>query len=144
MKEQDNNVISNQNLNLRQSITISRADRRQLPSLAAFFEEGLKRGELCVAVLKRRHLRKLNKLLSAKGIDVESVSGAEQYFALDVNTVLSLQGDEENEDDQEASYQRQIEKIAELAAREGQRVRAFGEIAGLHLPRLGLFVPQHE
>ena len=133
------------NPNLKQSIYISRLDRRLMPSLADFFAEGIKQGDLCIAIVTPRHRRVLNRRLRARGINVGKATRSDQYFTVNAKEIRRLVTDNEGDFD-EVTYQEGIEHIADLAAQKGQRVRAFGEeVTGLRWPRLGgFYVPQNE
>jgi hypothetical protein len=134
------------NQHTKRSIYTSRLNRRVLASLADFFSEGLREGDLCVAILTPRHRRALNRRLRARGIDVRNVAKVEQYLTVNARSIMPMI-DFEGEFD-EAAYHQAIQSIADLAAQEDQPVRAFGEVVGLKWPRLGsrlgLYVPQNE
>ena len=127
---------------MRQSILISKFDKDLLMSLADFFEEGIKEGDLCVAVLTPKHLKALNKRLAANGVDYRKAAKTDQYLMLNARSLTPLI-DFRNDFDED-TYRYKIECIAHLAAWKNQPVRAYGEVVGFKWPKLSLLVPQHE
>lgn len=134
------------NQHSKQSIYVSRLDRRVLRSLADFLCEGLRQGDLCVAALTPRHRRVLSRLLAKKGIDINKALESEQLLTLAPHTLAHMLDFDGNFD--ETAYEAALEEVSHLAAWEDQRVRAFGELTGFKWPKLGsrirLFVPQNQ
>ncbi|HLL75894.1 MAG TPA: ATP-binding protein [Pyrinomonadaceae bacterium] len=100
-----------------------------LNSLCGFVRSGLEAGDACVVVATKSHRDALDEGLRACGFDVAAPKASGQFIALDASETLSefMAGGQP----EPVRFAEVIGGILAHAARDGRRVRVFGEMVDL-------------
>lgn len=118
-----------------EGVYVSGLNKLGLQSLADMFAEGLRQGDLCLAILSPRHRRALDKQLQSRGVDIHTAISTGNYLAISNKKIATIF----DEVLDPSAYQQSLASLARQAAWERQRVRAFGEIVR---PKWPLFRPK--
>jgi len=110
-------------------VQIYEADEVFLDTLAGFISGGLSEGHAAVVIATPVHRHELDKRLTVMGLDVVSARLQDQFISIDAEETLSkfmVNGWPD-----EKLFAKVVADILERAARNGRRVRAFGEMVAL-------------
>jgi len=100
-----------------------------MSTLEDFVSGGLAADETVIVIATPVHVRLLETLLTARGIDLEAVRGRDHYIVCDAEEILSTFV--ENGWPNEERFKKTISEILVRARKSGRRVRAFGEMVAL-------------
>jgi len=104
-------------------------DAAFLDTLESFVADGLRAGEAVVVIATHRHLSSLNRKLLQRGVGIDAAMRSDQYLALDAEAMLSMFMVDGWPDDE--LFNSFVNGLLKRCARNGRRVRAFGEMVAL-------------
>lgn len=105
------------------------SERVFLDTLEGFVSGGLRAGEGVIVIATEAHIEALESRLIASGLNLEALSHAEQYTAMDAEDVLSqFMVDRWPDKD---LFQRIMTALLARAGGSGRRIRAFGEMVAV-------------
>lgn len=105
------------------------SDSVLLPSLTTYVHAGLTRGDTCIVVATKAHLRELHTRLEKKGLDITAAKQNGQYIARDADLILGEVMVDGLPD--RTRFFEIIGGIVEKARQKGAPIRAYGEMVAL-------------
>jgi PAS domain S-box-containing protein len=121
--------MTNDRRDLRHFVQFYESDDFLLDSVAGFLGAGLRAGEGIVVIARQDYRERLEARFKTEGFDIAALRRSEQY--LDADAAATLSRFAEDGWPSEHLFKGVVEPLVFRAARDGQKVRAFGEMVAL-------------